>query len=601
MKKVILLLLLMCVATVGVFAQPVAIPNPTATPQPGAVPGSTEVAPIMEGDTATVGETAEEVSSTGETTAEATPTPEPTPMPANGSTVNILFTSDIHGNFLQNAETGSLGYSGIAAIHRSIPNSILADGGDYLTSTMFITEESINEILSLMNATGYHVAGIGEADLENGVEMLTNVQAGANFQMLSTNVTLGTSHQPVLSDHQIYEVNGIKVGFFSILSPDLKLSPSLQNVTDVYLEDAGKTAQKAVNTLKQEGADVIVALSHVGNEGNTNVDQIAAFVNGIDFILDGHDHQEESGRWIGETLILNPGANGQQLIQLELSFNNRREITNIATTQWTYEAISQLPVDPAIAALEQSIAQNQAAFLSDGVALADKEIPYSYSVNYQSEPIGNFIADAYRQKSQATIAIINAGSIEAGLPQGQVSKSDILAVLPNQYTIQMKKITPKELKMALEGCFYNIKLNEDGSVDPASATPDFPQISGFQVQVNYQNEPGKRVMGVRLDNGVELNLTDDFTHISLASSDGAFHEIFDAFQEIEVEEEFGSEGQALLEYLSQPEDADDYTQQRVLSTNQKESYTGIIVSILLILVFVVMILVFVVKLLTKGA
>ena len=98
-----------------------------------------------------------------------------------------------------------------------------------------------------------------------------------------------------------------------------------------------------------------------------------------------------------------------------------------------------------------------------------------------------------------------------------------------------------------------------------------------------------------------MNLTDDFTHISLASSDGAFHEIFDAFQEIEVEEEFGSEGQALLEYLSQPEDADDYTQQRVLSTNQKESYTGIIVSILLILVFVVMILVFVVKLLTKGA
>ncbi len=614
MKKLTVLLLMVYFCTLGVFAQPVGSPaepvqsatqttvQESATVEttvPAVMPVPTEAAETT--PVATTPVPAAVAATPVSASATATPSPTPTVIGGNGTTVTILFTSDIHGHFYQNAASGTLGYSGIAAIQRSIPGSILVDGGDYLTSNMFTTEDTINDVLSLMNAAGYRVAGLGEADLENGVAALQQVQSGAAFHMLSSNISYAKERTPLLGDTIILEVNGINVGFFSLLNPDLRLDASLQNLEDVYLEDAARTAQKCVNKLKADGADVIIALSHIGNEGNTTADQVTAFVNGIDFVLDGHDHVEESGRWIGETLILNPGSNGKQVIELTLNFDAYRKITNLSTTQWSYEGILNLPQDEAVVALENEIVKRQSEILGADVAVADHSIPYSFSLQYQSEPLGNFIADAYRQKTMATVAMVNAGSIEASIPKGEITKATILAVLPNQYTVQVKNITPKMLKTALEGCFYHIELRNDGTIDPTTATTEFPQISGFTVRVNFNNEPGKRVMEIRLDNGVKLNLTDNYTSISLASSSGVFSgELgFDAFLEQEVEEDFGAEGQALLEHLTHTQNPEEYSNSRIILTNQQESHTGLIISILLIITLVVMVLIFIIKLMAR--
>ncbi len=578
MKKVLILCLVICLSVssiLSVFAEPAATSEAVAA----------------------------EPVTTSETVASDTK-PEPTPyvIPPTGTEVTILFTSDIHGNFHRNDANGTLGYSGIEAIKSSIPGSILVDGGDYLTSNMFMTEDTINDVLSLMNAVGYHVAGVGEADLENSAETLQMVQSKAAFHMLSSNITYSKERYPLLGSTRVVEINGINIGFFSLLNPDLRLDASLQNLQGIYLEDAAKTAQKCVNSLKSDGADIVVALSHIGSEGDTNVDQIAAFVNGIDFILDGHDHQEESGRWIGETLILNPGANGKQMVELKLTFDAYKKLTNLSTSLWSYEAIKDLPLNEEIVALENSIAERQAEFLGTDVAKAEVAIPYEFSMQYQSEPLGNFVADAYRKKTMATVAIVNAGGIDSGIPAGEVTKATILAVLPNQYTVQVKNVTPKMLKTALEGCLYNIKVRDDGTIDPATATAEFPQISGFTAQVNFKNEPGKRVMGIQLDNGVNLNLTDTYNYISLASSSGVFSGEFgyDIFLEQPVEAEYGSEGQALLEHLARTENPSEYQDARITLTDQQESHTGLIVSVLLVIMLVVMVFIFIIKLITRG-
>ena len=606
MRKIALILLLIYLTILGVSAQPVTAPEgevqPVVTAAPTAEPAPVvTVAPVP--TVAPVATTAPVAAAVSTPASSPTPSPTPFEMPESGTSITVLFTSDIHGHFQRNAANGTLGYSGIAAIQRSLPNSILVDGGDYLTSNMFMTEETIADVLSLMNAAGYRVAGIGEADLENGAEILQKAQTEAGFYMLSSNVTYGKERYPLLGNTEICDVNGIKVGFFSILNPDLRLDASLQNLESVYLEDAARTAQKCVNQLKSEGADVVIALSHIGNEGNTNVDQIAAFVNGIDFILDGHDHQEENGRWIGETLILNPGADGKQLIQLTLNYDRYRKLTGFSTTQWSYEGTDALPMDEAVVALENEIVQKQSDFLGSDVAVAEYAIPYSFSMMYQSEALGNFVADAYREKTQATVAIVNAGSIESGIPQGEITKATILAALPNQYSVQVKIVTPKMLKTALEGCLYNIKVREDGSVDPATATTEFPQISGFTAQVNFNNEPGKRVMGIQLDNGIELNLTDTYTQISLASSSGVFSGEFgyDIFLDREVEKDYGAEGQALLEHLGRTQNPEEYQSPRITITNQQESYTGLIISILLVIVLVVMVMIAIIKMMTRDS
>lgn len=520
---------------------------------------------------------------------------------AGNTTITILYTSDIHGNFYRNQDTGTLGYSGIAAIHQSIPDSILVDSGDYLTQSTFLAQNTIEYIPALMNAAGYLVTGIGEADLANGTAVLKNVQEHASFHMLSSNITTRTDRQPILGNTKIVDVKGVKLGFFSILNPEVRLSADLQDMSNIYLEDASKTAQNCVNLLQEEGADIIIALSHMGNEGNVTVDQIAAFVSGIDFILDGHDHVEENGRYVGETMIFNPGANGKKLLQLDLVLSASKSLTKLDVTQWFYESTKDLPIDESILQMENQIMEEQYALLETDVATSRVELPYQDSIRYQSEPLGNFIADAYRFQTGATVAIVDAGSIGAGIKAGAVTKADLLAVLPENRTIQTKRITPKVLKIALESSVSELGLLDDYSVDPATATVRFPQLSGCTVDVNLKNEPGKRIIKIVLDNGVSLNLTDDRSTLIIAGS----HTIlsgsndYDIFALQPVVEEYGPEGQALLDYLRSSGEYQDYSQARIQTTDKQESYAGIIITVLLSLVLVVAILAFVIKLLTR--
>ena len=537
---------------------------------------------------------------------EATPVAEPAPevlsQPYAGSaTVSILYTSDIHGNIQRNKEKGTLGYSGISAIQRSLPDSILIDGGDYLTSNLFMGQDTVENVLSLMNSVGYHLAAVGEADLMNGTQVLKNVQSNAAFHMLSSNVTSGAARTPLLGSTHMISVKGIKLGFFSIINPELRLSSGLEEMTDLYLEDASKTAQNCVNSLKEQGADVIIALTHIGTQDSTTVDQLAAFVSGIDFILDGHDHVANTGRFIGDTLIMNPGADGKHVMQLDLKFGSSKTLQSFSTTQWSYPSIETLPMDEAIVYLENSIIDAQTEFLDEAVAISKVELPYREEIGYRSASLGNFIADAYRKQTNATIALVDAGSIAAGIPGGSVTKADILSVLPKSHLLQMKKVTPKGLKAALESAVSGIKLKEDKTIDPESTSDSFPQISGFRVDINLQNEPGERVMKIRLDNGVTLNLIDDRTTISLVSNSGvlAGENGYDIFANYPVSEEFVSEGQALLEYLNQPEEYPEYMQERILMTDQQKSYVGLIITIILSIVVAVMLMVVLIKMMTK--
>lgn len=560
MKKLTLLLLLLYVSTLGVFAEPAVEPSASPTPPP--------------------------VES----------------QPYSGSAnITILHTADIHGNFQQSKENGTLGYSGIAAIQRSLPGSILVDSGDYLTSNLFQAQDTVDDVLSLMNAVGYHVAGVGEADLLNGAGVLRDVQSRAAFHMLSTNITTGTDRTALLGNTKIIEVQGIKLGFFSILSPELRLTSGLEEMTDIYLEDASKTAQTSVNELKSQGADIIIALSHIGNQGSTTVDQLAAFVSGIDFILDGHDHQEENGRFIGDTMILNPGANGKKLLQLDLKFGGNKSLLSFSITQWTYAAVENLPMDHAIVELENQILEEQSAFLNESVAISRVEIPYSDDIGYQSHPLGNFIADAYRQKTMAHVALIDTGSIAAGIPGGSITKADILSILPDNNSIQTKKVTPKALKTAIESGLSGISLKEDGTIDPQSASGKFPQISGLTVAVNLKNDPGERVIRMKLDNGISLNLNDDRSTVTVVSNSDVMsgQNDYDIFAMYSQEEEFGSEGQALLDYLNTSGEYSEYTEARIQMTNQQKSYMGIIVTMFLVLILIVMVLVIVIKIMTR--
>ena len=68
---------------------------------------------------------------------------------------------------------------------------------------------------------GYDAMGIGDDDLTLGKRLFDRVfRRRPNFPFLSSNLVDGESGKPVFQSHLIKEVNGLRIGIFSLISPD---------------------------------------------------------------------------------------------------------------------------------------------------------------------------------------------------------------------------------------------------------------------------------------------------------------------------------------------------------------------------------------------
>ena len=218
--------------------------------------------------------------------------------PLAGKTV-ILHSNDVHGAIK--------GYANIAALKAEYEAEgatvILVDAGDYSQGTTYVSSTKGLDAVKMMNVAGYDFATLGNHEFDYGYEQLKSNMSEAHFKVLCANV-LDAEGNSIFDATAIKEVNGVKIGFFGLETPETqtKANPALiKGLQFLGGEKMYECAQAQVAALKDAGADIIVCLAHLGIDGesepNRSVDLFAK-VEGIDFIIDGHSHSvmEKAGR-----------------------------------------------------------------------------------------------------------------------------------------------------------------------------------------------------------------------------------------------------------------------------------------------------------------
>jgi 5'-nucleotidase len=102
---------------------------------------------------------------------------------------------------------------------------------------------------------------------------------------------------------------------------------------------------------------------------------------------------------------------------------------------------------------------------------------------------GNLISDAMlaRVADQGIqVAISNSGGIRASIDAGEVTKGEVLTVLPFQNTLSTFEVTGTVLLEALE----------NGVSKVGEGDGRFPQVAGITFDVTAANEAGSRVSNV---------------------------------------------------------------------------------------------------------
>lgn len=488
---------------------------------------------------------------------------------AENTIITLFHTNDVHGRVdasVSGSRDNPIGIAKIAAIKADTENSLLIDAGDATHGTPIAVLDKGENIIALMNAAGYDYMAIGNHEFNYGYDRLIELSEMADFPMMASNIVNSEGGRD-FDIVEISEIAGIKVGVFGLSTEHTGDTANPANIKGLTFENCITTATEKVAQLTEMGADVIVAVCHMGevSDGSgTTSTELAEKVAGIDVIIDGHSHSTyEEGLTVGDTLIASAFQYESYLGRVTLEIAEDKTVVSKTARLMTAEEIDAIELSEAALAVKAEVTDKLNVISEQFSELLNQEIGYSNvslssarapGVRTQQTDIGYLVAEAYRTAVGADICIANGGDIRSDLVKGAITYGDLITILPFFNTLQVKAVTPKILKAVLENGVSYLTVGKDGKVDPSkSASGRFPQVAGFSFTYDPSLPVGERILSITLDGGKELDFDDDKTLITLGASSFVLSggDDYEMLTDLEILHESGfTADQALIDYMN---------------------------------------------------
>ena len=426
-----------------------------------------------------------------------------------GKTV-ILHTNDVHGAIQDYAKVAALkaDYEKRGAI------VYLVDAGDFSQGSVYVSLNKGADAVTMMNAVGYDFVTLGNHEFDYGAQQLADNLVNAKFSILCSDV-LDADGDPVAEAAVWSEVeeSGLKIGFFGLATPETKTkaNPALiKGLTFLSGEALYKCAQEDIDWLKGQNVDVIICLTHLGvdkeSQPNTSYD-LYKNTTGIDFIIDGHSHSVMTKGPTGEpiqstgTALANVGVITIDNATKKIESNELIALKDYTGSDAAVAAAAKAIMDPIDAAYGE-------VFAKSAVDLNGAKAPGNRT---EETNLGDLITDAmmWAIKTKApsvdmtnAVAITNGGGIRAAIKKGDITKKDINTVLPFGNTLAVVYVKGSELLEALEASTYCTP----------EAVGGFPQFAGMEVELNIapkydknaEKYPGSEYFGPKSINRITI-------------------------------------------------------------------------------------------------
>ncbi len=417
--------------------------------------------------------------------------------------VVILYTNDVHCAYAN--------YPILAAYRAELIEQgntvITVDAGDAIQGGLIGTITQGEAIVNMMSLAGYDYAVPGNHEFDYGMEkFLQYAQNRADYKYISSNFYDLCSLEPVFEPYYIEDISeDMQIAFVGISTPE-----TITKSTPEYFKDEGgnivygfptydmqddvlcENIQESVDNAIADGADIVVAVGHLGIEGVTEgwrSTDVIAHTTGIDYFIDSHSHQTINGEVYknkdGEDVILTSSGT---------KFENFGEITLSPDGSVSFDLI-----DPDSIQVENMSDSAKEAYdtVKNLVDTCDWEVSFLYDpigtsetklVAYEEDGqwlvrraetnAGDFVTDAYRIMTGADVAICNGGGVRAEIEIGSVSRSDLMNMNPWNNTMCIIEVTGQQL----------IDVLEHGMRSYPEYSGGFLQVSGVTFELEAWKE-----------------------------------------------------------------------------------------------------------------
>jgi len=504
----------------------------------------------------------------------------------------ILHTNDVHCGIMD-----KIGYDGLMLYKKELQKKykyvLTVDVGDHIQGGTIGLISKGEDIINIMNEIGYDVAILGNHEFDYGVEQLDKCKSKLNCSYICANYCLTKDKKPIYDPYKIIEVGEKKIAFIGVATPQTISKTFLHEIldednnikydflTDKNGEELYSTIQKYITEVKEKGANYVIILAHLGNDGDApyefTSDGFLANIEGVDAMLDGHTHRvysqkskDKNGKNItlcqtgtklaniGVLKIATDGTITSELISEVPEPNDKTSALSVKRgdiNRWVdkdmndylggIEALHADELNEVIGKVDFDMKIN-----ADSSGDSKKQISRSEEVS-----LGDLVADAIRAAGNGEIGLINAGSIRADLFNGEITYGEVLNVLPFSADIIVKEIPGKNILDALEL----------GVMHLPGKSSIFLQVSGISFKVNatfassvevtsegtFKGVRGERrvydvkVGNVALDENKKYRIS--FDNYIAGGGDG--FSMFSEFQEIASTSK--TDNQAFITYLTE--------------------------------------------------
>ena len=431
----------------------------------------------------------------------------------------ILYENDVH------CEVS--GYSKLAMLKselkQTVPHVGVVSIGDYVQGGSLGSISKGEYIINLMNLVGYDAVTLGNHEFDYRLPRLFELVSMMNTKPVCCNFRKIGESNSYFDPYKIVSYGSVDIAYIGVTTPETISSSSPAQFKDENGEflytfhptDLYDTVQKYIDAAKSDGAEYVVALSHIGDNNGENVENVYDLIEntrGLDVVLDGHAHSVIEGKDVKdksgkEVRLSSTGTKFENIGKLTI--RDGKISTELVKAE-TYEK-----TDSAVDAYLEKINSEYSTLGERKIAVSDVDLITHDAdgkrlIRTEETNLGNLCGDAFRTVLGADVGYAYGGGIRNAISKGDITFNDILSVFPFNNQVVLCEITGQVLLDVLEfslarypeenGCFpqmSGVTFSVDTSI-PSSVVTDkneeFVEVSGeyrvYNVKV-YDKESGE--------------------------------------------------------------------------------------------------------------
>ncbi|MDA0288340.1 MAG: thiosulfohydrolase SoxB [Proteobacteria bacterium] len=383
------------------------------------------------------------------------------------------------------------------------PGALLLDGGDtwqgsatsLWTNAQDMVDAQIKLGVDVMTAHWEFTYGA-----ERVQEIIENDLANAGLDFVAQNVRDTDFEDPVFPAYVIREINGHAVAIIGQAFPYTPIANPRYMIPEWSFGIRDMEMQERVNEARDEGAEVVIVLSHNGMDVDL---KMASRVSGIDAIMGGHTHdgvpqpihiKNPDG---DHTLVINSGSNSKFLSVLDLDVQDGK------VQDFRYKLLpvfsELLPADAEMTAYIQSVREPYEQQLNEQLAMTEDTLYRRGNFNGTFDQV---ICDALMQELNAPIAFSPGFRWGVSiLPGHPITFDEVMTHTAMTYgTVTRNELSGEQIKTILEDVADNL-FNTDPYYQQGG---DMVRVGGLQYSLDPTEKIGSRISDLEL-NGQPLD------------------------------------------------------------------------------------------------